>query len=203
MNLVERFKNREIAVNCQTEEQAKAFIKWCFDNGITWSCGDVHKIYYDRYCENTCYRIYTDGYLVYSGITYYTNEDIDVIPYEAFKRELGFTINDLKAGMIVEFRNHYKYLVLETLDGRKFLTDDGNYIYLDSFNDDLTYKYYNPSYDIMVVYGLNDVCSIDDIMDSDSYFEPIWKRHETKEMTLDEVNQILLDKVGYKVKIKE
>lgn len=202
MNLVERFKNREIAVNCQTEEQAKAFIKWCFDNGITWGCEDVHKTYYDRYCENTCYRIYTNGYLVYSDITYYTNEDIDVIPYEAFKRELGFTINDLKAGMIVEFRNGEFGLVLETFDHRKFISrNDAYYGRLYDYNEDLTCNYYD-CLTIIGVYLPKGTCYISDALDN-GFLEPIWQRTEVKKMTLDEVNQILLDKVGYKVKIKE
>ena len=63
-----RFKNEKIAVNCQTEDEAKDFVKQCYDNGIEWfnpSCisnndYDLNTTCHGRYKHQTCYKILFD-----------------------------------------------------------------------------------------------------------------------------------------------
>ena len=64
----ERFKNEKIAVNCQTEDEAKDFVKQCYDNGIEWfnpSCisnndYDLNTTCHGRYKHQTYYKILFD-----------------------------------------------------------------------------------------------------------------------------------------------
>ena len=53
----ERFKNEKIAVNCQTEDEAKDFVKQCYGNGIRWCdiSSGYNDVGYQTYKEKICY----------------------------------------------------------------------------------------------------------------------------------------------------
>lgn len=36
---VQKFKDLNIAINCEIEQEAKKFIDWCYDNGMKFSNG--------------------------------------------------------------------------------------------------------------------------------------------------------------------
>ena len=56
-----KFKDEKIAVNCETEEEARELMVWLKDHNITWTDGDnidLSDISY--YTENTCYHFNWD-----------------------------------------------------------------------------------------------------------------------------------------------
>ena len=97
-----------------------------------------------------------------------------------------FTKSELKDGMVVENRGGDRELVL----GRNMVDDEG-YHSLHLFRDDLTHTV-NDKADIVKVYTVKDVCTIDDIFE-DRYLTLIWDRKE-EECTLKY-------KVGDRVKV--
>ena len=64
----ERFKNEKIAVNCQTEDEAKDFVKQCYNNGVEWlnpshignNDYDSNTTCHGRYKHQTCYKFLFD-----------------------------------------------------------------------------------------------------------------------------------------------
>lgn len=84
---IERFRNGKITINCETEEEAKSFIKWCFDNGMCWESGTEDEIFFDMYKNKTCYSFdfFTgDEYLGYDSKSFYKREGYEVIKYKDF-----------------------------------------------------------------------------------------------------------------------
>lgn len=55
---LKKFKSGKVAVNCSTEEEAKAFVKWCYDNDIGWSFGNEMSTCFGVYNNKTCYSYY-------------------------------------------------------------------------------------------------------------------------------------------------
>lgn len=87
---VNKFKNEKIAINCETEDEAKEFIKWCYLNEITWTNKKLgmNKTYYKEYKKTTCY-IYHNKYqcLQYCSDNYYIIEGWKVVKYKDFMKE--------------------------------------------------------------------------------------------------------------------
>lgn len=101
----------------------------------------------------------------------------------------------IEPGSIVECRNGYKYIYLNGI----FMDASGDTLMsfggLDSFTDDLISE--QKSFDIMRIFKSN-AKTLNEIFDTYS-LSVIWKRKETKEMTLEEIEKAL----GYPVKIVE
>ena len=112
---------------------------------------------------------------------------------ELVKRK-SFTKNDLKDGMVVEYRCGWMELVL----GKKTVDGTGSHS-LCNFDDELINKDSRAS-DIMRVYIVNDdITNIDRIFDR-ACLTLLWEREEKpdyKEMTVAEIEE----KLGYKVKV--
>lgn len=204
MNLrVEKFKSGNVVVNCQTEQQAKDFVKWCHANDMCW--GGIRYgsewTFYDYYGDRTCYRF--DDSIVYGNVAAYEDYGYEVITYKEFMGGNVMKLSDLKAGMFAKTRGGCLYLVLKESEGAIFLCDKNSSIA--DFNDDLTHEGYG-DYDIVAVYEPTDFGSFNYFTDKDTYMSflnLVWKREDTKEMTLDEVNKIMQEVKGYKVKIIE
>ncbi len=91
---VNKFRLEEIAVNCETEEEAKAFVKWCFDNGMGWGCGNEDETFFNSFKNKTCYSFdyFTgDECLVYDSESYCRGDDYEVITYKDFMKENKMT----------------------------------------------------------------------------------------------------------------
>ena len=67
----ERFKNEKIAVNCQTEDEAKDFVRQCYDNGVEWGNANCNETYYKDYKSKTCYEYHIYVGLLYDEFNYY------------------------------------------------------------------------------------------------------------------------------------
>lgn len=70
------FKNGKIGVYCDTEEEAKKFIKECYKHGIHWYNLNDNKTYWK---ENIYYAY--DHYHLYYNL-YYKNSNLPVVDYK-------------------------------------------------------------------------------------------------------------------------
>lgn len=82
---VKKFKSHDLVVNCQTEEEAKEFLKWCYDNGIKWECDDINTTHWHN-CE-TCYRCFVDGVLSWSELSSYNKSRFLIVTYQDFFKQ--------------------------------------------------------------------------------------------------------------------
>lgn len=93
---VNKFRNEKIAVNCKTEEEAKSFIEWCYENGIEWGIPELdetHSTCFRYYRNETCYAFGFDGdiHLGYGSKHFHEEEGYEVITYKDFMKENKMT----------------------------------------------------------------------------------------------------------------
>lgn len=88
---LEYFKNNKVAINCETEEEAKELFKILKEYGVKW-WGDVElnidETHWNDYQENTYYEINTINELSYS-YNFYKNNNYKIIKFKdiEFKRK--------------------------------------------------------------------------------------------------------------------
>lgn len=104
---------------------------------------------------------------------------------------LDMTKSDLENGMICEVRNGSLFLWLNG-----YLCGINEWVC--GTNEDLTYKYSNPDYDIVAVYKPS-YKALAAMLNMNSNKTLIWRRQEVKEITVPEIESIL----GYPIKIIE
>lgn len=104
---IEKFKNEKIAIHCETEEEAKSFVRWCYLNGMIWTRGKPTKTFYDINKNDTCYVFSFTGNncLGYSCKQFYKEEGYEVIKYKDFMK--GET-NMIKVKDIAEKYGEYE-----------------------------------------------------------------------------------------------
>lgn len=117
--------------------------------------------------------------------------DLYPLSLKVFERlkgiESSFTKADLEDGMIVQIENRY-YIYFKKME--KFVGENG-FFWIDSYNDDLTYKYEWGDFSIKAVFEAKDLCSLILSKDNDG-LEKIWERPEEKVyMTVSEVEEKL------------
>lgn len=116
------------------------------------------------------------------------------------------TLNDLKTGMIVTWRNGEKATVLRDtinfeslwLAGRNFLVQcsgDG-WIALANYNDDFTNKFVD-GYDIVKVEVPKNPCDCFDYERRNFKSKVVWEKETAVKMTVSEIEK----KLGYKIEI--
>lgn len=106
MNLVDKFKNGDVVINCNTEKQTAELFNWCEENGIIVT--DLTKEYsFLGYGETTCYRCVADSKykLYYASINFYTNNGFTIISYLDFFEK---NTNTIKVKDIVEKYAEYE-----------------------------------------------------------------------------------------------
>lgn len=79
---VKIFKNEKIAVNCETIEEAKYFIKWCCANGFELQGTKSNGINFSNYKDRTCYNF---GYLGINCFGYFPKHFFKEAGYEIIK----------------------------------------------------------------------------------------------------------------------
>lgn len=77
---LEYFKNNNVVVNCETEQEAEWFCEWMHDNGMKWAAGNSYKDYinWNNYKENTCYCSNN----TYQEIQYFKEEKYEIIKWK-------------------------------------------------------------------------------------------------------------------------
>lgn len=178
------------AMHCKTEQEAREFCDYLHSIGKKW-CN--RKSYQDDTewisCTiNTCYD-FNKGERYYKS--YYIRHDYTILEWSDFTTE--FTKADLKDGMVVEYTNGWRRMVLgQNLIGDKL------YVPLCTYTDDLREEH-EPVYTINKVYKSH-ACFLGEIREDD-FLTLIWERKEEKpepeEMTLAEVCKAL----GKEIKI--
>ena len=106
MNLVDKFKNEDIVINCNTEEQTAALFNWCEENGIIVT-NQTKEYSFLEYRETVCYRCGADSkyQLYYADIDFYTKNGYTVIRYLDFFEK---NTNTIKIKDIVEKYAEYE-----------------------------------------------------------------------------------------------
>ena len=108
-----------------------------------------------------------------------------------------FTKADLKDGMVVEYKNKYRRLVVDNM-----LIGQYGWSELRRINYDLKYSIGDhESHDIAKVYKIKHPRDFRTLLDDDN-LELIWQRTETKRMTAEEIRQKLEDLTGEKIEIE-
>ena len=222
MDKVEEFKSGKIVVNCQTEQQAEYFIIWCYNNNIRWvdelgnNGNNIPNTHYCMHFNGTCYRC-DNGCLVYGKKNTYDDKTMfEIVTYEEFFKDKEIRLiknkemelSDLKSGQqVVKIRNGERYLVLKNNIDSICLFGIGRSFALTGYYDNDMFCKDDNNKDIVAVYdiersgfGLN----LHHLLKQGIGLKLVWERKEdVKEMTLDEVNKILQDTKGFKVKIVE
>lgn len=175
------------AMHCKTEKEAKEFCDYLHSIGKTWHDGDSYQSNTLWYVskKHTCYE-FNNGYR--GSVLTYINRNYTILEWSDFTTE--FTKADLKDGMIVEYTNGNRGIVLS---GR--IVESGGHLRIADFTDDL--KVTNlPEYTISKVYK-SMTPTIADLFNA-TWFTLIWERkEEPEEMTLEEVCKAL----GKEIKI--
>ena len=91
MNLVDKFKNGDIVINCNTAAQADALFAWCEENGIIVQNYTKKHSFLD-YGVTVCYRCVVGRKLYYADFDYYKEEGFTVIRYLDFFKKKANTI---------------------------------------------------------------------------------------------------------------
>ncbi len=99
------------AMHCKTLEEANDFLKVLHENGRTWNNGESYLEinHWYEYEEYTCYE-FNSRY--YCSCEYYKDGNYTILEWSYFMKK-EFTKDDLEMGMVVEFRNGDKCLVLK------------------------------------------------------------------------------------------
>ena len=78
---LEDFKNKKIAINCRTKKEAKRFLTYLHNQGLSWGETSLLKKHnWDKYKENTCYDYLLEVF--YSNIKFYQDLGCNVIRYD-------------------------------------------------------------------------------------------------------------------------
>ena len=171
-----------MVIKCNSEEEAKEFIKEAYKQGFEWFLtiyGNEEKTFWDTCCSEIYY--YLEDNLITYSIRDFSNESIE---YSTLKEKKDImTKSDLKNGMVVELADGSRALVINGL----LVFEDG-YQGLSSYKDDLTIKPFNNEMQINKVFKskLYNLCDV--LVDN---LTLIWERKEEKEEI----------KVGDKVKV--
>ena len=188
---INNYKDKYV-MHCKTEEEAREFCDYLHSVGEKWTTGDSYKNHnnWKIYKEDTCYSFNKGSF---ADIEYFTRFEYTILEWSDFKAN-EFTKADLQNGMIVEYANGWKRMVLNgnllgIKDGHASLTD---------FLDDLKCKW-GQDLNINKVY----ICNTDALTGLPDVFDKhnltlIWERKpEPVEMTIEEICKAL----GKEIKI--
>lgn len=184
------FKNKEnrIAVHCKTEEEAVDFCKQMHEHGMKWCSGESYlkETYYSE-CEETCY---IRG--EFSEYWYYKSNGYEILEWSDYMQK-EFKKADLKSGMVVEYRDGDRRLVID-----KYLVGKDAHYELSAYNENLKNEY--PELTIMKVFKICRRAILGDILDDDN-LELIWERKEPKKMTVEEMRKKLEELTGEEIEV--
>ena len=191
----EEFKDMDnkIAVHCKTEEEAINFCNQMDKHGMKWCDGLSYLTstrWYAIYREQTCYT----GYGAYASFDYYEGKNYTILEWSDFmQREL--TKADLENGMVVEYRDGQKRLVLNN-----YLIGTNGYYELSDYKEDMKNQECS-DLDIMRVFTISSVTTLDCIFHIEN-LNLIWERKETKKMTVEEMQNKLEELTGEKIEVE-
>lgn len=182
----EDFKNGKIAIHCKAEEEAKEFIKECYKHGMKWRYSDENTTHWEDIGEKNYYEC-DNEYIYYGNLDWKVHNAI-IVEYKKDNKM------ELKEGMIIECRNGNRYFFREHR-GKLIGSNFNEWIEL-SYDEELNVnEYFYEEYDIMKIYE-SKAYVLSNLFDND-YLTCIWKRKESKKMTLAQISEAL----GYEVEV--
>lgn len=188
------FKNKDnkIVVHCETEEEAKDFCRQMHGQGMKWCTGDsyLENTEYADLRERTCYA----GEGLYSSYDFYNGLEYEILEWSDYMQK-EFTKSDLKDGMVVEYRDGDRRLVID-----KYLIGKNAHYELSTYNENLEDGY--PRLTIMKVFKIRQRAILERILDDDN-LELIWERKEPKKMTVEEMRQKLEELTGEEIEVMQ
>lgn len=114
-----------------------------------------------------------------------------------------FTKEDLKPGMVVEFKNGEYAMILPTSKGLVAIEENDTYTELSSLSNDLKESgVYGDEYSIVKIYGLSKYCFNAHKIEID-HRELLWERKEHRQMTISEIKRIAEEKIGEQIEVIE
>jgi hypothetical protein len=175
-------------MHCPTKEESDRFIKYLDSAGRKWRSGHKYteRDYWDKYCENTCYYFNDNSY---DDLAYYKRTGFTILEFSDFIWP-EFTKSDLKDGMVVEYRNGDRFLVV-----RDHLLSKDYCVNMNDLGDDLKDIYGFQEDDIVKVYDA-DYTYVDE-------FEELFDTSNLKLLWEREKKPTHKYKVGDKVKVRE
>ena len=187
------FKNKDnkIAVHCKTEEEAKDFCERMHKQGMKWCSGESYlKETNYEFCEEEICYIKGE----FSPYQYYKSNGYEILEWSDYMQK-EFAKADLKDGMVVEYRDGDRRLVID-----KYLIGKKAHYELSTYNENLEDGY--PGLTIMKVFKIRQRAILERILDDDN-LELIWERTEPKKMTVEEMRQKLEELTGKEIEVTE
>lgn len=190
-----KYKNNKIAVHCKTEEEAKDFCNQMHEHGMKWGDGDsyLENINYNKYLGKTCYS----NSCLYGGYDFYEQIGYRILEWSDYMGvgNKEFTKADLKDGMVVEYKNGKRRLVIANM----LIGEDG-FLTLDSFRENLeNIKFMDHT--IVKIFKIKEAMTFNYILGDDN-LKLIWERIEVKHMTVDEMQKKLEELTGERVEFE-
>ena len=108
------------------------------------------------------------------------------------------TKNDIKPGMVVEFRDGVRAFVVKVEDcthrEKIIFMDPNGFEYLDSYNENLVIPYPGLDFrklDIMKIYDTHQRygLGLNEILSDEVIFKLLWQREETIEISLEDISK--------------
>ena len=189
----DEFKNKDnkIAVHCKTEEEAKDFCERMHKQGMKWCSGESYlKETNYEFCEEEICYIKGE----FSPYQYYKSNGYEILEWSDYMQK-EFTKADLKDGMVVEYRDGDRRLVID-----KYLIGKKAHYELSTYNENLEDGY--PGLTIMKVFKIRQRAILERILDDDN-LELIWERKEPKKMTVEEMRKKLEELTGEEIEVTE
>ena len=184
--------DNKIAVHCKTEEEAKDFCRQMHEKGMRWSDGETlleNTVWY-VHGEKTCY-VYG---VSFSHYRWAKKKGHRILEWGDYMQK-EFTKADLKSGMVVEYRDGDRRLVID-----KYLIGKNAHYELSTYNENLEEGY--PRLTIMKVFKIRQRAILERILDDDN-LELIWEREEPKKMTVEEMRQKLEELTGEEIEVMQ
>lgn len=130
----------------------------------------------------------------YSSLEYALEKYYKILEWSDYMKK-EFTKSDLKDGMVVEYRNGKRRLVLNN-----FLIGIDGYFDLSNYSENLKDKN-SSDRDVVGVFKVNIVTNLDYIFRTEN-LELIWKRTESKKMTPEEMRKKLVEMTGENIEVE-
>lgn len=147
---IQDFKSKDIAINCETEEEAEKFFDILIMNGIKKSETDIMKQCY-YYGEKTCYEI-NEGKMFYSDISYYEKEGYSIYKFSGtdfsntYNKE---SIDNVALNKVVEGYT-FREIITIIKEGEKFTDGNTN---ISMYNNKIKIEDLNGNYEASYTYG--------------------------------------------------
>ena len=129
------------------------------------------------------------------GCTYCWNREFPEEKDGKHMKMNTFSKSDLKDGMVVEYGNGKRRLVLNN-----YMIGKDGYYTLDHYKENMKDKEFSDN-DIMRVFTMSSVTTLDRIFHIEN-LNLIWERKETKKMTVEEMQNKLEELTGEKIEVE-